>query len=515
MADAESPAPENRGRGNSGKVRGSTITAQDTPSANIPSGATEWAGVPLADLHPRIRYRRDAPAYLERQEILSEAAARDVPVAEVVAEYNARYQAAAVEAQRRKAAEAKAAEAEETSEATGKSKPRNADAKREEASALKEFRLRRSSRERPRPRLVPLVAGLIDAGTLFFIAGKPGHGKSHIVADLGCSVATGHAFARREVQRGPVVFLVGEGELSFSDRVHAWERLRNDGHTIPYDALMVLPGAEDLRDPDSPTARAMVMAVTEVNPSLVFIDTLNRYTAGADENASKEMGSFLKVAANIQEGPSNPAVGIVHHTNKSSDELRGSSAINGAADTVLLSKDDGPGRFKVEQVKQRNREDGILLGEFTLEATSWSEEDAEGEPVDVESVVAVWGDHDPETNHEPNARELQKVGVNLPGLNLGNAVLALIAAMGGDGMSQSQVTNYMVEHRTPKPERNKVDRAYNRLVDRKDRPVLVKVSGTVRHKLANGAKLDELALRAKAEIREQLERETGRPAGTE
>jgi CRP-like cAMP-binding protein len=68
---------------------------------------------------------------------------------------------------------------------------------------------------------------------------------------------------------------------------------------------------------------------------LVVIDTLARGMAGADENHSKDMGLAIQAVDRIRE-ETDATVLLLHHPTKASNkQMRGSSALEGAADTVL------------------------------------------------------------------------------------------------------------------------------------------------------------------------------------
>ncbi|MDV8000381.1 AAA family ATPase [Rhodococcus sp. IEGM 1408] len=314
------------------------------------------------------------------------------------------------------------------------------------AEKVADLRVRRASREHPPVRHPPLVEDLLDRYTGGYVAGLPGHGKTYVDVALMCAVATGTPFAGRDTYQGVVVFLAGEGEQVTLDRVRAWELANlGEGERIPFSQLMVLPGAEDLRDPSSVAARAMIEVIAEVEPVLVIFDTLNRYTAGADENAASDMSAFVKVADEIRRGPSRPHVSITHHTSKAGADLRGSSVLRGAADVILMCRKVSDG-YEVWTDKQRGSGEGPV-GKFTLEPVEWTEV-VDGETRTVSSARVVWDAFGPGAVGTSPREIVDKVltgytGLDESGLDPARQMYVVIRVIAGeDGMTPGEARKY-------------------------------------------------------------------------
>ena len=79
-----------------------------------------------------------------------------------------------------------------------------------------------------------------------------------------------------------------------------------------------------------------------LKPRLVVFDTFARCFVGGDENNAKDVGEFVATVQEFQRTIGGAAALIVHHTGKGgqnarvNDVERGSSALRGAADTMLL-----------------------------------------------------------------------------------------------------------------------------------------------------------------------------------
>src|SRR5690606_33462236 len=74
-------------------------------------------------------------------------------------------------------------------------------------------------------------------------------------------------------------------------------------------------------------------------PVLVIFDTLARHMIGGDENSTQDMGLIVQAADRIRTA-TGAAVMYVHHTNKGGELERGSIALRGGADTMILLKNE-------------------------------------------------------------------------------------------------------------------------------------------------------------------------------
>ncbi len=170
-----------------------------------------------------------------------------------------------------------------------------------------------------RPPLQWLVDGELMEGTLACLIGSPGVGKSFLALD----------YAMRVVQGGPVVYLAAERAQSFPSRITAW--LQHHGGSA--DNLFICPHPLNLLNPGEVAEFAAEFKC--YNPRLLVVDTLARCMVGADENSAQAMGLAIHHLRELQEA-TRTAVLVVHHLNKSGRAERGSGALRGAADTIIL-----------------------------------------------------------------------------------------------------------------------------------------------------------------------------------
>lgn len=88
-------------------------------------------------------------------------------------------------------------------------------------------------------------------------------------------------------------------------------------------------------------------------PVAIAVDTLARCMAGGDENSAKDMSLFVQSCDRLR-AETRAAVLVVHHSGKADKSAeRGSSALRGAADTMIELALETEGGLKVKCSKQK------------------------------------------------------------------------------------------------------------------------------------------------------------------
>jgi hypothetical protein len=230
-----------------------------------------------------------------------------------------------------------------------------------------------------------LVRGLLEQQSLSVIYGAPGEGKSFVALDIAISVSRGTSWQGREVTRGPVVYVFGEGGRGLQKRLHAWIR-SNDGRLG--NIFFICSPVQVYRSEDLP-ALATQIEQHNLKPSLVVFDTFARCFVGGDENNAKDVGEFVDALQKFLHKIGDAAALIVHHTTKESRKTeRGSTALRGAADTMLQLETNN-GKTTLTCTKQKDGEKGdpivLVLDQVALPP------DQDGAPVT--SLVVRAGSH--------------------------------------------------------------------------------------------------------------------------
>lgn len=163
-----------------------------------------------------------------------------------------------------------------------------------------------------------IIEGEIPARGITVLFGPSGSGKSFIALD----------YALRIAQESPVLYMAGEGEYGYQQRVAAWVKhhQKSEGQLF-----MVIGAVQFLESGD---LAEFQNAVAALRPKLVIVDTLARSMVGSDENSTRDMGMFMQACEDIKR-KQDTAVMLVHHTNKGGVMERGSSALRGASDAMI------------------------------------------------------------------------------------------------------------------------------------------------------------------------------------
>lgn len=196
------------------------------------------------------------------------------------------------------------------------------------------------------PRPEPLVDGWLYRNTLAWLVGTPGHGKTFVGCDLACSIATGTPWHDHPVKPGRVVYVIAEGASGLSQRIDAWSIM----HGLPVNEVLFLPVAVQLFSGGD--VAPFCRLITELAPALVVIDTQARTSVGADENSARDMGLLVASLERLR-AASGACVLVVHHSPRGGDNPRGSTALEGAADTIMRAEKDGS-LVKVRNTKQKD-----------------------------------------------------------------------------------------------------------------------------------------------------------------
>lgn len=196
-----------------------------------------------------------------------------------------------------------------------------------------------------------LIEEVLPKGGNAMLWGDSNVGKTFTALDMGARVATGLDWMGYETRQGHVVYVAAEGASFFKNRVHAWEtanKLNLSEH------MSFLTEAVQLADPRAVSQLNATILAKKDAPSLVILDTLHRCFVGKDENSSKDAGLLLAGCETIQR-ETGAAVLLLHHSGKSDTKnYRGSSAFQGALDTVMSLESSRKASIRLRCRKQKD-----------------------------------------------------------------------------------------------------------------------------------------------------------------
>jgi hypothetical protein len=167
---------------------------------------------------------------------------------------------------------------------------------------------------------------MTDGFTVMY--GPPKSGKTFVALDWALSMATGMSWHGTRTEAAPVLYVSGEGAGGLHKRVLGWKKANGERSSrlyfIPFGARIVeRQHVLQLRDD-----------VYATGARLLIVDTLARSMAGKDENSAQDMGTAIQQLDWLRE-KTGCGVLLLHHSGVDGTRPRGSTALFGAADTLI------------------------------------------------------------------------------------------------------------------------------------------------------------------------------------
>jgi|GEM_PF-3052616 len=198
-----------------------------------------------------------------------------------------------------------------------------------------------------------VLQGVLPVGGLGVVYGKSGTGKTFLAIDMGLAIATGGEWNGRSTKHGAVTYIAGEGEGGLGKRLRA---AFTDSDRMPAkDKFRVLGGPLKLLDKAQCREFSTRVRQDLEAPALIIVDTLSRCFSGKDENNAGDMSSLVE-ACSLLTRETGAAVLLIHHTTKTGETERGSSALRGAADLMLEVKGTSESGLKLRFDKVKDEE---------------------------------------------------------------------------------------------------------------------------------------------------------------
>lgn len=196
------------------------------------------------------------------------------------------------------------------------------------------------------PEPEPLIREVLYRNSTAWLIGPPANAKSFVALDFAGCVGTGEPWQGCRVEQGLVLYMVAEGLSGVRQRVRAWEASMGR----PMEGVQFLPVA--VQAANRAEWVTFVDLAAELRPTLIVIDTQARVTVGMEENSAKDMGEFVQRVEQLRVA-TGACVMVVHHQGRSGEHMRGSTALEGAATTIIRVKKDDD-MVTVECAKQKD-----------------------------------------------------------------------------------------------------------------------------------------------------------------
>jgi AAA domain len=190
------------------------------------------------------------------------------------------------------------------------------------------------------------VSGVIPKDSVVVVGGDGGVGKSALIVELVARLSTGTPFINSHATiTAKTLYVVGEGIGGYNPRFDAVQQ----AHGLNRERVRLIKEGVNMSDIKSMTNVREIVERDAVG--LVIFDTLSTLSTLESENDAAEVARVLNNAKYVREGNPGCTVIIVHHTNKASGGLRGSSVIRDNADMVWMLRGDPDAFFMSNKSK--------------------------------------------------------------------------------------------------------------------------------------------------------------------
>jgi hypothetical protein len=263
------------------------------------------------------------------------------------------------------------------------------------------YRLISATELAQRPPIRWRVKGLLPTDGIAAIYGHPGSGKTFISMDLLGAISRGVPWFDHKTYACPVTYIALEGEAGIAQRVKAYEKQHGP---LPVNVHFVAQSF-NLLNPQDLTDLATAIIASGGRDGVICIDTLNRASAGADENDSRDMGKIIEATKQLQREVGG-LVMLVHHSGKEASRgLRGHSSLLAALDaSIEVVKTEVQRSWKITKSKDGSDD---RSGAFHLDIIELGV-DSEGEAI---TSCVILASNDP-VQHTKSLTPLQQQGVD-------------------------------------------------------------------------------------------------------
>lgn len=200
-----------------------------------------------------------------------------------------------------------------------------------------------------------LVPYLIPKCGIACMFGKPGCGKTFSILDICLHIVHGKKWNNYNIPKGSVYYVVAEGMYGLLDRINAWHSY----HKLSMeDAPFYIIDMHKYSLSSRKFSEQFIQQVKKQSetskdtPRLIVYDTLAHALAQLNENSSTEVSILLREMIYISNTLQCGTV-FIHHSNKSKEEMRGSSALLAAVDTSICIRKEG-NQIEMDVVKQKD-----------------------------------------------------------------------------------------------------------------------------------------------------------------
>ena len=205
----------------------------------------------------------------------------------------------------------------------------------------RKFRLIRAGDIKPRP-VEFQIADYVEMGSVHCVFGDPEALKTFAVLGMGLAIAAGRPWHGRDVQKGTVVYICGEGERGIGRRIEGWCKANGiERSSLDFYVSTVATNFQDPRIRQD-LIEALHADLDGLQPALIIIDTIARNIGGSEDKNDDINLMFDLIDQEIR--AENPCTVILvgHPGHGDKNRPRGGSALLGNLDSSarMVAGDD-------------------------------------------------------------------------------------------------------------------------------------------------------------------------------
>jgi archaellum biogenesis ATPase FlaH len=183
------------------------------------------------------------------------------------------------------------------------------------------------------------IQGIIPKSSVVVMAGDGGVGKSAVLIDMAAHLNTGTPFLRDfATNQARVLYVAGEGYAGYGPRLKAVQA----AHMAMSDERFAL-ASEGVKLSNEQSVATLAQMVARDSIDVVVLDTLSTLATLESENDAAEVARIMQACQSIANARAGCTVILVHHTNKASGTIRGSSVIRDNADVLWMLRGESEG----------------------------------------------------------------------------------------------------------------------------------------------------------------------------
>ena len=174
------------------------------------------------------------------------------------------------------------------------------------------------------------IDGVMPEKSFGYVYGKPGTLKTFLTLDMALSIAYGRPWHGRVTQPGPVLYILGEGQGAFGNRIQSWRQAHGLLETsAPFHVIF-----QPIAFTDRGDVGRLVDAIQQsgIQPAWVFLDTIARNFGGGDPDRTQDMTVFVAAVDAVRKHFDCGVFGVHHAGKDDTKGARNSSVLQASAD---------------------------------------------------------------------------------------------------------------------------------------------------------------------------------------